>query len=479
MNTPHEPSDELRELCEAAVEGRLTPEQALRLEQRALESAEARRFYTEYLHQHACLQWSAAEPKFLHQPVAPARGGPKPSLAHRAGKRRWLAFAATGLAAALVVFAVWAGFRRPDAASTFATLTAAKACKWDSGSLPTEAGARLAPGRLRLAEGLARIVFDTGAEVTLEGPADLEIVSARRCVLHGGRLVGKVPPGAVGFTVDTPTAVLKDLGTEFGVHVKDERTADVQVFNGLVDVEHRASGRTERMPTGRNLRFGPDAVSEFDPQMEKPPASPPTPEAARVVQISTAAGRGKDTYVQPLFPSKNMSDILLLVKNTVPKHTDWDRKAYVGLDLAPVAGMKVVEAHLTFTFAPTGMGFAAEVPDATFAVYGLTDESLDGWDQRTLRWADAPANRPGGDALDPDKVVRLGTFEIVQGALSGTRGVSGDALADFLNRDTNQTATFILVRETMGSGRSDLVHGFANKRHPSLPPPTLKLTVRR
>ena len=48
---------------------------------------------------------------------------------------------------------------------------------------------------------------------------------------------------------------------------------------------------------------------------------------------------------------------------------------------------------------------------------------------------------------------------------------------DFLNRDTNGLATFILVRETKGSGRTDLVHGFANKRHPSLPPPTLKLTV--
>ena len=69
----------------------------------------------------------------------------------------------------------------------------------------------------------------------------------------------------------------------------------------------------------------------------------------------------------------------------------------------------------------------------------------------------------------------LGRFEIAQGILSGTREISGPALVNFLNRDTNQLATLIVVRETMGSGREDLVHGFAGKYHPSLLPPTLKL----
>src|SRR5262249_40774039 len=152
------------------------------------------------------------------------------------------------------------------------------------------------------------------------------------------------------------------------------------------------------------------------------------------VHISTAMGRGKDAYVQPLFPSEHSSDILLLVKNTAIKGSGYFRKAYLGLDLTPVAGMKVVDAQLTLTFAPTGMGFASEVPDATFIVYGLTDETLDDWDERTMRWNNAPANRPGGADVDPAKVVRLGTFEIAQGVLQGSRGISGDALADFLNR---------------------------------------------
>ena len=103
--------------------------------------------------------------------------------------------------------------------------------------------------------------------------------------------------------------------------------------------------------------------------------------------------------------------------------------------------------------------------------------SNSGWDEQTIRWKDAPANLPGGANVDQSMVRRLGTFEIVQGELSGTRSIEGPALAGFLNRDTNGLATFIVVRETQGSGRSDLVHGFANKNHPDLPPPTLRLTL--
>ena len=198
-----------------------------------------------------------------------------------------------------------------------------------------------------------------------------------------------------------------------------------------------------------------------------------------MISLTTAMGRGRDAYVQPLYPSpQHSSDILLLVKNTIPKSADYNRKAYIGIDLKGLPEKtRIIDAQFTLMYTPTGMGFASQVPDATFTLYGLTDESLDDWNEKTLRWANAPANRDGGANLDMDKVVRLGQFSIVQGAAQGTRSIAGPALVEFLNRDTNGLATFILVRETLGSGRSDLVHGFANKNHPGLPPPTLKVTV--
>jgi ferric-dicitrate binding protein FerR (iron transport regulator) len=477
MSRPSDWQAELQPLCEAAIESRLTPEQQGRLEELVLGRPEAKRYYVAYLHQHASLQWAAADPALLGS----VRTEPAATLPLHAGRRRWRRRWTAGAAAAAALFlGVWLGewwpWSRP-AARPIATLAAGKACKWEEGPLPTVPGSRLPPGRLRLAEGVARIVFDNGAAVTLEAPADLELIAADRCILHGGRLVAKVPPPAIGFTVDTPTAVFQDFGTEFGVHVRDAETSDVQVFNGRVDGRHRNSGRTEEMRTGKNLRFARDGVADFDPLTERPTGPDPATatETTRIVQLSTATGRGKDAYVQPPVPTKKPAEALLLVKNT--PNPNYARKAYAGFDLSPVAGMKVVDAQFSCSFAPTGLGFASEVPDAVFAVYGLTDETLDGWDERTLRWDNAPANRPGGTALDPEKVVLLDRFEIAQGVLTGTRSIAGPALVDFLNGRSNKMATLIVVRETMGSGRSDLVHGFASKNHPTLPPPTLKLTV--
>lgn len=480
MNDESPILEELPLLAEALLEGRLTDAQRQRLEELVLAAPDARRFLVEYLHQHACLQWSAGDPLMLLADQRTVRAS-EDAAAQLSGNRPWPRHWVAGLAAiaALLLVAVSLGLSRTWSPVPIATLVESKGCKWSSATLPTETGARLRPGRLRLADGLARIVFDSGAEITLEAPGDLELVSAMGCVLHTGRLVAKVPPSAHGFGIETPTAFLTDLGTEFGVHVHDSSTADVQVFNGRVDVQHRSSGRTASLKTGQHLRFLEKGQEQFNPDVDVPRGAGriPAPKQ-RTLDISTAQGRGKEAYVQPMeAPPERRSDILLLVKYTMANQSGWDRKAYFGLDLAPVAGQRILEAELSLSFAPTGMGFASEVADATFGIYGLNDETLDGWSEQKLQWRNAPANRQGGANLDLSKVVKLGTFEIAQGQLTGTRTISGPALVEFLNRDTNGLVTLILVRETRGSGRSDLVHGFANRHHPDLPPPTLRLTL--
>ncbi len=471
-----EPTPELRDLCAAAVEGRLTEGQTRRLEELVLGSPAALRFYTSFLHQHAALTWSSGDPKAPSGEVATV--GP----ARRSSRTGWVAGLAgfVGLAASVAVAVGW--FASPGSAAgpkPVATLTAAKACKWDGGTLPTEEGTRLTAGRLRLAEGVAKITFDSGAEVRLEGPAELQIVSAGRCVLSAGRAVAKVPPPAVGFVIDTPSAELTDFGTEFGVHVRDGQAAEVQVFDGVVDARDRTTGKVERMLTGKNLRFSAAGIAGFDPNAEPPTEAPPfgSP-GGRVLTLTSAAGAGKDCYVQPKFPSDHSSDVLILVKNSVVRDPSYYRKGYVGIDLSPLAGRKIADARFDLTLAPTGLGFASEVPDATFTVYGLTDESLDGWDEAGVRWGTAPGNAPGGAAVDPAKTVKLGQFVVPQGVQTGVHSVGGPALAEFLNRNTNRVATFIVVRDTPGSGRQDLVHGFASRRHPTLQPPTLRLAVK-
>lgn len=469
---------ELLQLADKAIEGILTPTERDRLESIVLESSEARGIYVQLLSQHAALQWSGADPQVLDETRSKDRSisivSPPPVRAEWG--RRW-AWAASLLLVASAVVWLWV----TRTAGPVATLLDFKGSKWNSGSLPTEHNSRLLPGRLRLAEGLVQIVFDSGAVVTLESPADFEIRSSMRCVLRSGRMVAKIPPEAHGFEVETPTGFLTDFGTEFGIHVRDPKTSDFQVFNGHVDVRHPATGRTETLKNGQGVRLTEEGTEKFNPDREDPapvkPANELAPSEGRLIHLSTATGRGKDGYIQPMLaPPERRSDVLLLVKNTQPKHADWYRKAYIGFDLSSLDGLKILDAEFFLTFAPTGMGYAAQVPDATFRVYGLLDEKLDGWEEKSLRWSDAPANAPGGAAVNSAKTVLLGNFEIAQGQLSGTRSIRGKALVDFLNRDTNRTATLILVRETLGSGQSDLVHGFASRRHPELSPPTLKLT---
>ncbi|MCZ2340806.1 MAG: DNRLRE domain-containing protein [Bacteroidales bacterium] len=467
--------DELRALCSAAVEGRLTDAETQRLEVRVRSAPEALRFYTAFLHMHAVLTWNAGGSETHPSSPEPQQLGPQV----RTWRRRFLV--ACTLAACLLV-AIFLVRSRDTSPVAFATLTDAKADKWGGGTLPTVIGSRLGTGRLHLVEGLATLSFDNGARVRLEGPAELELVSGSHCTLHGGRLVAKVPPPAIGFVVDTPTAKLIDLGTEFGVNVRDHQTADVQVFNGLVDAQHHATGKIERMPTGQGLTFETNAVRPFDPLMETPPATQAPPplggNRSDILTLTTTMGQGQDGYIQPPVETDHRSDVLILVKSTRTQSSNYNRKGYLKIDLTPLQGRKIQEARLTLTASPTGIGFASEVPDATFTVYGLTEESLDPWDMRTMTWANAPAHSPVPTTVNRKQASPLGTFSIPQAVQSGVYVIEGTALVDFLNRDTNGLATFIIVRDTLGSGRQDYVHGFANRNHPTLTPPTLKVTVR-
>jgi FecR protein len=457
--------DNLRTLADAAIEGAITTEQLATLESLILTNPSARRWYTEYVSLNASLEWAVATKTVT--PAEPQR------VEKRFLERHRLAVASLASVVCVVIGLLLA--REPR---SVAVLVETKACKWDAGTLPTEAGAQLRAGRLRLAEGLARIVFTSGVEVSLEAPADLEIMNSMRCTLHSGRVTANVPPRAKGFIIDTPTSRVTDFGTEFGVTVHNGNTADVMVFSGQVDVKHTATGLTEVMKTGSTKRFLQDRIEAFDPN-HRFPQLVPAPMTDKHVQLTTAVGRGQDAFVMNKheIPDDRRSETLLLVKSPHAKMPEWSRKAYLAFDLATIEPHKIATAELSLTFAPTGMGFAAQVPDATFAVYGLTDESLDAWDEATIRWVNAPANVPTADAVDPSKTTLLGRFTIAQGEQAGSRKLDDRAIANWLRRDTNKLVTIIVVRETRGLGTCDLVHGFASRRHPTLAPPTLRFTM--
>ena len=85
------------------------------------------------------------------------------------------------LAAAACVFLglfLFQTARRPGATAPagVAVLSKSTNCKWASSTLPTAEGSHVPAGKLELVEGLATILFDSGAEISLEAPATLEIL---------------------------------------------------------------------------------------------------------------------------------------------------------------------------------------------------------------------------------------------------------------------------------------------------------------
>ena len=150
--------------------------------------------------------------------------------------------------------------QRHNDAPAIARLAYTSHAKW--GIKERSQGDRFDEGKVHLEIGLARLDFCNGATVTLQGPAEFEIVSPDRTVLTSGILTASVPDSAVGFKVLTPAMDVVDLGTAFGVSVGGDGETDVCVFEGEVEVSRTDSKNTPQLVReGSAVRSSPKAES--------------------------------------------------------------------------------------------------------------------------------------------------------------------------------------------------------------------------
>src|SRR5262249_13537994 len=103
---------------------------------------------------------------------------------------------------------------------------------------------------LKIDSGWLEIELNRGVKLSIEGPATWSIHDDNRATLSAGKLLARVPSQAVGFTIETPTAKIIDLGTEFGVQVDNHGTTDVQVFKGEIELQTNqpSSGKQNAKP---------------------------------------------------------------------------------------------------------------------------------------------------------------------------------------------------------------------------------------
>jgi hypothetical protein len=155
---------------------------------------------------------------------------------------------------------------------------------WGPSGRPRPAeGTVLCPGRFRLDAGRVMLSFFSGVTLTVEGPADFDLVAGDRVFCRRGRLRARVPEGAEGFVVASPGSAVVDLGTEFGLNVEDGGKSRIMVFEGtaeaaLLDAQG-APWRTQ--PVARDRSFAIDVrAGRIEETAAEPASFVPAPASA-------------------------------------------------------------------------------------------------------------------------------------------------------------------------------------------------------
>lgn len=157
-----------------------------------------------------------------------------------------------------------------------ARFTKSQGAQWRDEALAE--GAWLAPGSLHLLSGSAELSFDSGARIILQGPAELELVSAHHARLLFGMGTIHIPSQASGFQLETPSSKFSDQDSSFSLAVDANGVTEIHVLDGLVEATPRANHQLARVLSGNEaLRLTDSkilgrnkirhAVGEFDREL--------------------------------------------------------------------------------------------------------------------------------------------------------------------------------------------------------------------
>ncbi len=248
-----ERGDPIESLLDAVIDGRCDEAGLRRFEALMRDDPRIRAAYLDQMRMHALLQWRHGRVAQGLDPVEP-----QPAGSARGGRRRGLA-AVLLVGVGLALLAARAAGRWPGAGAV-ATLVEARGVVWAEGQSPIAVRARITPREIRCRSGTIKLAFDSGATVTLEGPADLRVLSGMRIRAVQGRITARAEGAAKGFAIETPSTLVVDRGTEFGVEVDASGRTGVVVFEGRVDLSRpeTADGAVPitRLGQGEALRVG-------------------------------------------------------------------------------------------------------------------------------------------------------------------------------------------------------------------------------
>ena len=215
MNPEHEKN---QDLMARYLAGAADADEVRLLETRMSTDATLRREFLSHANVDATLLASV-------QPAAIEATPKKPKPTRWRGGVAWLA------AAAAVLVVSWSAFwwNTGGVKVDVLAISGSKASSWSIGSTR-----RLRD--LALADGAAQLRLANGVVLDLVAPVHLRFVDDMHARVLAGSVTADVGPAGNGFTLDTPSARVVDLGTRFGVSVLDGGDTDVAVFQGKVEV---------------------------------------------------------------------------------------------------------------------------------------------------------------------------------------------------------------------------------------------------
>jgi hypothetical protein len=224
MNSDSEDMRDFDALLEKLCEEQLSDSDRARLEDYLRRGESWRRRYLDYVDLHATFLLIGNDATGLGTGRTGLSGGtPLPANVSAMSKLARASRLALVALLLLVGCAAWLFVGRSEELvaererQPIASLAASKDARWQKGFKPA-AGAKLMEGQaMQLVTGRAQVSMVCGAELVLQGPCSIALISPNQVLLNDGVLSVNAADWAEGFTVATRSVHIVDLGKRFAV----------------------------------------------------------------------------------------------------------------------------------------------------------------------------------------------------------------------------------------------------------------------
>jgi hypothetical protein len=258
MNPSSTDTETLYTLFGSVFDGTISEENQRLLESSLASSAAARKLWFEFCDVECCLAGKrecASSGGMEASKIAPLQFAANSPKKRASISEYWSGLAWAAAAAVVFGFSLsqtpLRSLRDPGPAIFVGTHDAL----WASPSETFDPGDELRSGHtLELLSGSVELKFRGGAVVSLYAPAIFQATSGNECFLKYGSLRALAQAkGSKGFTVQTPTARIVDVGTEFVASAFEDGQSRVEVKSGEVYVHLPWNADAKRLLVGETL----------------------------------------------------------------------------------------------------------------------------------------------------------------------------------------------------------------------------------